>query len=139
LGPSIDERISDKLRTWLPILLHHRLLWANKNLTEGLWQVELWHLCGLCRALREFLRAALDLQPCLCTEGGDQRQRSCIDHCQLFDMLWLTTALCCARWSYLAHNNGRGMPIWAPARLFWLRHLVLLGRICQWAMACCEL
>jgi hypothetical protein len=36
LGPSIDERIFDKLHMLLPILLHHRLLLDNKNLIEGL-------------------------------------------------------------------------------------------------------
>jgi hypothetical protein len=58
--------------------------------TRGLWWLELWHLCGLRILLCEFLRVALDLQPCLCIVGGDQRQRSYTGHYRLLDKLWLS-------------------------------------------------
>jgi hypothetical protein len=71
LGPLTSGKISIKLRMLLLILLHHQLLSANRNLTEGLWQLKLWCLCVLHKLLHEFLRVALDLQACLCIRGGD--------------------------------------------------------------------
>jgi hypothetical protein len=89
LGPSTNGKISDKLRMLLLALLCHQSLLASRNLTEGLWWLELWHLCGLRRLLCEFLRVTLGLWPCLCIIGGDQIWRSYIGHYRLFEKLWL--------------------------------------------------
>jgi hypothetical protein len=47
LGPLAGGKISNKLRILLLASLHHQLPWASRNLVEGLWRIELWHLCGL--------------------------------------------------------------------------------------------
>jgi hypothetical protein len=64
LEASINERIFDRFCMWRLVLLRCRLLLANKNPTEGPWWLELWHICGLRRFLREFPRAVLGLRPC---------------------------------------------------------------------------
>jgi hypothetical protein len=49
-----------RLHMWRRVLLHHRLLLANKNPARGPWQVGLWHLCGLRKFLREYPTVSLD-------------------------------------------------------------------------------
>jgi hypothetical protein len=117
LGPSIDERTFGKLCMWWLILLHRRLLLANKNLVRGPWWLRLQRLCGIYRFLREFLRVALGLWPCWHIEGGDRRRRSYIGHCQLSGMPWLFPTFWCVLWHCLARNNSRGMPLLAHNNL----------------------
>jgi hypothetical protein len=58
------EKTFDKLHRLRPVLLHHQLLLASKNLARGPWQLELLHLCDLRKFPHEFLRVSLDLRPC---------------------------------------------------------------------------
>jgi hypothetical protein len=107
----IYERTFGKLRMLRPVLLHHQSLLASRNLADGPWRLELWHLYGLRRLLREFLRVALDLQPCSCSEGAGQRRMSCTNRCQLSSMPWLFVVFWYVLRHYRARNNDEGTPL----------------------------